>query len=115
MGFFLLLWNLLTVGLINWIGIVLTLGLINYIVFIFSKQNKKRYIWSGIVLLLIAPIVFFVTMELVHHLYTIEFGTGFTIFTPYIYSILNTFLFLLNGIIIIMIGLFKKSAKKTYE
>jgi len=36
------------------------------------------------------------------------FGTG-------LYSVLNTFLFFVNGITIIIIGLFTKSIKKTYE
>jgi len=87
------------------IGIIITLGITNYIVFKFSGQYKNRRIGSGVVLLLITPIVFFVTMGVVSRFDSGGFGTG-------LFSVLNTFLFFVNGIVIIIIGLFTRSTKK---
>ena len=95
-------------GYLFLIGIILTLVLINYIVFKFSRQNKNTRIWSGLVLILITPIVFFGTMGILSPFDPGGFGTG-------LYSVLNTFLFFVNGITIIIIGLFTKNIKKTYE
>lgn len=81
------------------IGIILTLGITNYFVFKFSKKNKNRRIGSGIVLILITPLVFFVTMAIVSQVDSGGFGIG-------LFSVLNTFLFFVNGIAIIIIGLF---------
>ena len=92
----------LFMGYLLLIGIILTLVLTNYIVFKFSRQNKNRRIWSGVVLILITPIVFFVTMGILSPFDPGGFGTG-------MYSVLNTFLFFVNGITIIIIGLFTKS------
>ena len=95
-------------GYLLLIGIILTLVLTNFIVFKFSRQNKNRRIWSGVVLILITPIVFFVTMGILSPFDPGGFGTG-------LYSVLNTFLFFVNGITVIIIGLFTRSIKKTYE
>ena len=95
-------------GYLFLIGIILTFVLINYIVFKFSRQNKNRRIWSGVVLILITPIVFFVTMEILSPFDPGGFGAA-------LFSLLTTFLFFVNGITIIIIGLFTKSIKKTYE
>ena len=95
-------------GYLFLIGIILTLVLINYIVFRFSKQNKKRRILLGLVLIIITPIVFFVSMGILSPLDPGGFGAS-------MYSVLNTFLFFVNGITIIIIGLFTRSGNKVYE
>lgn len=87
------------------IGIILTLGITNYIVFKFSRKNKKRRIGSGVVLILITPLIFFITMAVVSQFDSGGFGIG-------IFSVLNTFLFFVNGITIIIIGLFTSRTKK---
>ena len=95
-------------GYLFLIGSILTLVLINFIVFKFSKQNMKRLIWSGLGLILITPIVFFVSMGILSPFDPGGFGAG-------MYSVLNTFLFFVNGIAIIILGLFTKNAKMNYE
>ena len=92
-------------GYLLLIAIILILVLINYIVIKFSRQNKKRRIWSGVVLILIIPIVFFVTMGILSPFDPGGFGTA-------LISLLNSFLFFVNGITIIIIGLFTRSIKK---
>ena len=92
-------------GSIFLLGIIVMLGITNFIVFKFSRQNKNRRICSGVVLILVTPIVFFGTMAIVSPFDPGGFGTG-------LFCILNTFLFLVNGITIIIIGLFTSSSKK---
>ena len=95
----------LFMGYLALIGIIVTLVLINFIVFTFTRKSKKRRIWSGLVVILLTPIVFFVTMEILSPFDPGGFGAAFI-------SILNTFLFFVNGIVIIIIGLFTRSIKK---
>ena len=95
-------------GYLALIGIIVTIVLINFIVFKFTTKSKKRRIWSGLVVILLTPIVFFVTMETLSPFDPGGFGAA-------LISMLNTFLFFVNGIVIIIIGLFTRSIKKTYE
>ena len=92
-------------GYLVLIGIIATLVLINFLVFTFTRKSKKRRIWSGLVVILLTPIVFFVTMETLSPFDPGGFGAA-------LLSILNTFLFFVNGIAIIIIGLFTRSIKK---
>ena len=87
------------------IGIILVLGIANFIAFKISGKIKKRRIWVGVVIILITPIVFFVTMAIISQFDSGGFGMG-------LFSVLNTFLFFVNGIVIIIIGLFTNRTKE---
>lgn len=69
------------------IGIIVTLSLINFIVTRFSRQNKYRCIWSGVILIL-TTFVFF-TMMIVSPFDPIKFGTD-------LFAVLNNFWFFVN-------------------
>jgi protein-S-isoprenylcysteine O-methyltransferase Ste14 len=81
--------------------ILFALGITNFVAFKVSRRNRKRRIWSGIIVLLITPIIFFISAVSISPFDPNGFGTG-------IISGLYAFSFLLNGIIILIIGLFTK-------
>ena len=81
--------------------ILLGLGITNFIVFQFSGTKQKR-IFAGVIVLLLAPVVFFITFLSVAPFDPGGFGTGMI-------SILYATLFILNGLVIIVIGVFTKS------
>jgi hypothetical protein len=81
--------------------ILLVLGITNFIAFKVSGKNRKKRIWAGLIILLLTPLVFFVTGISVSPFDPSGFGTGMLMVS---YS----FLFAINGIIIIIIGIFTK-------
>ncbi|OMC89027.1 hypothetical protein BK128_03590 [Viridibacillus sp. FSL H7-0596] len=83
--------------------IVIALCLSNFIAFKISGKNKKKRIWAGIIILLLTPLVFFITGISVSPFDPGGFGTG-------ILMVSYSFLFAVNGIIIIIIGLFTKKS-----
>ncbi|MBS4209026.1 hypothetical protein [Bacillus sp. FJAT-50079] len=80
--------------------ILMGLLFLNIIAFKFSKTRHKR-IFMGVLILFLAPVLFFATFSIVIPYDTGGFGTA-------MYSILYTALFLLNGIVITAIGVFTK-------
>jgi hypothetical protein len=83
--------------------IVIALCLTNFIAFKISGKNKKKRIWAGIIILLLTPLVFFVTGISISPFDPGGFGTGMLMVS---YS----FLFALNGIIVIIIGMFTQKS-----
>ncbi|MBD8034889.1 hypothetical protein [Solibacillus merdavium] len=86
--------------------IVIALCLTNLIAFKISGKNKKKRIWAGIIVLLLTPLVFFLTGISLSPFDPGGFGTGMMM-------VLYSFLFAVNGIIIIIIGLFTKKSLNT--
>lgn len=77
----------------------IALCLTNFIAFKISGKNKRKRIWAGLIILLLTPVVFGVTGISVSPFDPGGFGTG-------MFMVLFSFLFALNGIIIIIIGMF---------
>ncbi|MGN7478774.1 hypothetical protein ACTHOQ_13050 [Solibacillus silvestris] len=86
--------------------IVIALCLTNLIAFKISGKNKKKRIWAGIIILLLSPLVLFLTGIILSPFDPGGFGTGMWML---IYSVL----FAVNGIIIIITGLFTKKSLDT--
>ncbi len=83
--------------------ILLVLGFANFITFKISKTNRKKRIWSGVIFIILTPIIFFATAVSISPFDPYGFGTG-------IISILYATVFFINGIVIIFIGLLTKNA-----
>ncbi|WP_155894960.1 hypothetical protein [Bacillus sp. 123MFChir2] len=77
------------------------LSITNFIVFKIAERNKKKRIWSGIIVVLLTPIIFFSTGFVVSFFDPAGWGTAMLMIS---YSLL----FAINGIMIIVIGLFTK-------
>ncbi|MER1956793.1 MAG: hypothetical protein ABS942_05395 [Solibacillus sp.] len=86
--------------------IVIALCLTNLIAFKISGKNKKKRIWAGIIVLLLSPLVLFLTGISLSPFDPGGFGTG-------MWMLIYSFLFAVNGIIIIIIGLFTKKSLDT--
>ncbi|WP_042351422.1 hypothetical protein [Bacillus massiliigorillae] len=85
--------------------ILVLLGITNVLVFKISGDSKRKRIWSGIVVMLLSPIVFFVTFSSV-----IPFDSGG--FGAAMIAMMYSFLFFINGIIVVLIGLFTRGLTK---
>ncbi|RDI42215.1 hypothetical protein [Falsibacillus pallidus] len=83
--------------------ILLIMAAANIIAFKISKTNRKKQVWSGIVFLLLTPLIFFLTAISVSPFDPYGFGTG-------IISIIYAVLFFINGLVVIFIGLLTKNA-----
>jgi hypothetical protein len=83
--------------------ILLLLGVANFIAFKISKTNRKNRVWSGVIFLILTPIIFFLTAVSISPFDPYGFGTG-------IISSLYAALFFINGIVKIFIGLLTKNA-----
>lgn len=86
--------------------IVIALCLTNLIAFKISGKNKKKRMWAGIIVLLLSPLVLFLTGISLSPFDPGGFGTG-------MWMLIYSFLFAVNGIIIIIIGLFTKKSLDT--
>lgn len=82
--------------------IVFVLGISNFIALRVSGNSRKKRIWSGVIFLILTPIIFFITAISISPFDPYGFGTG-------IISGLYAILFFINGIIVIFIGLLTKS------
>jgi hypothetical protein len=82
--------------------IILTLGISNFIAFKVSGGNGKKKVISGVLFILLSPIVFFITAISVSPFDPYGFGTGMI---SGIYAVL----FFINGIVILMNGLITKT------
>jgi hypothetical protein len=89
-------------GALFFLIIVLALVIANIVAFKVSGRNKKRRIWSGIIFLILTPIIFFISAVSISPFDPYGFGTG-------IISGLYAFSFLVNGIIMVIIGLLTKN------
>ncbi|MDN3450708.1 hypothetical protein QMA09_10925 [Planococcus sp. APC 3906] len=79
----------------------LMLWLTNHLVFKFAGNNKKRRILSGLTVILLAPVIYYLTFAVVAPFDPGGFGTA-------IVSLLYGILFFLNGLVWIAIGIFTK-------
>ncbi|MBB5180942.1 hypothetical protein HNQ44_002387 [Planomicrobium koreense] len=77
------------------------LWLTNHLVFKFAGNNKKRRILSGITVILLAPVIYYLTFAAVAPFDPGGFGT---VIVSFFYGIL----FFLNGLVWIAIGIFTK-------
>lgn len=84
--------------------IIIALWITNFIAFKISGRNKTKRIWSGVITLLLSPVIFFVTGISVSPFDPGGFGTGLLMVS---YSLL----FAVNGLTIIIIGLFTPKSK----
>ncbi|MCQ6268677.1 hypothetical protein M1K46_24185 [Fictibacillus sp. WQ 8-8] len=88
------------------IGIILLiLGLTNLIAFKVAGRNKKRRIISGVIVILITPLIFKISLDVIGSFDPGGFATGAI-------TLIYSTLFFINGIIIILIGITTNSAKK---
>ena len=83
--------------------IIMVLWLTNHLAFKFAGKNKTRRILSGLAVVLFAPVIYYLTFAAVGPFDPGGFGTAMV-------SLFYGFLFFLNGIVIITIGLFTKNA-----
>lgn len=98
--------EVISIAIIILLIVIFLLGVTNFIVFKVSGRNRNKRILSGVlVLLLLTPIVFFSTYAVINPFDSGGFGTG-------IFTVLNSFLFFVNGLIIIIIGVFTKGKAK---
>ncbi|WP_421385335.1 hypothetical protein ACOJQI_11390 [Bacillus salacetis] len=74
------------------------LGVFNFIAFKVSSNNRKKMIWSGCGFILLSPVIFYVAAVTVSYFVKHENSAG-------IISMIYASLYLLNGIILILIGL----------
>lgn len=88
----------LIIGLVLW--------LTNHVVFKFAGNNKKRRILSGLAVMLLAPVIYYLTFAAVAPFDPGGFGTV-------IVSLLYGILFFLNGLVWIAIGIFTKDADQS--
>jgi|UPI0006902BA1 RsiW-degrading membrane proteinase PrsW (M82 family) len=82
--------------------ILIVVGVANFIAFKRSKTNRKKRIWSGVIFLILTPIIFFLTAISISPFDPYGFGTG-------IISSLYAVLFFINGLVVIFIGLLTKN------
>ncbi|WP_062231874.1 hypothetical protein [Fictibacillus sp. FJAT-27399] len=88
------------------IGIILLiLGLTNLIAFKVAGRNKKRRIISGVIVILITPLIFKISLDVIGSFDPGGFATGAI-------TLIYSTLFFINGIIIILIGITTNSATK---
>ena len=85
--------------------IMTILALTNILVMKISGKNKKKRIWSGIICILLTPLVFFLTGLSVSPFDPYGFGTGMLM------MIYGAF-FALNGVGVIVTGLFLESGNR---
>ncbi|MGG3912921.1 hypothetical protein [Rossellomorea vietnamensis] len=85
--------------------IMTILALTNIMVIKISGKNKKKRIWSGIICILLTPVVFFLTGLSVSPFDPYGFGTGMLM------MIYGAF-FALNGVGVIVTGLFLESGNR---
>ncbi|MEG9295169.1 hypothetical protein V6B33_01800 [Mangrovibacillus sp. Mu-81] len=82
--------------------VILALGISNFVAFKVSGGNGKKKVISGVLFILLSPIVFFITAISISPFDPYGFGTG-------IISGIYAVLFLINGVVILMIGLITKT------
>jgi hypothetical protein len=82
--------------------VILALGISNFVAFKVSGGNGKKKVISGVLFILLSPIVFFITAISISPFDPYGFGTGMI---SGIYAVL----FFINGIVILMIGLITKT------
>ncbi|MGV3466788.1 MAG: hypothetical protein ACO1OT_16050 [Heyndrickxia sp.] len=73
----------------------------NFLTFKFSGTNRKRRIWSGVIFLILTPMIFYITALTINPFDPYGFGTG-------VFSVLYAFSFLVNGLILIFLGFLTK-------
>lgn len=88
----------LIIGLVLW--------LTNYLVCKYAGKNKKRRILSGLAVMLLAPVIYYLTFAAVAPFDPGGFGTA-------IVSLVYGVLFFLNGLVLIAIGIFTKDADQS--
>ncbi|QED48374.1 hypothetical protein [Cytobacillus dafuensis] len=87
---------------------IIAFSIINFYVFKFSQKDIKRRIWSGVIFLLLTPLIFFGTLFFV--LFFDESGWGAGILT-----VVFTGLYIINGILVLLSSIclyFMKSKKR---
>lgn len=87
---------------------IVFLTLFNIYTFKLSKENFKNRIIAGVIFLLLSPIIFFGTLFFVLIFDRSGWGAG-------ILSVFFTFLFLLNGIIILLTSIPLYFKKRTHH
>jgi len=88
------------------IGIIfLILGLTNFIAFKVAGRDKKRRIISGVIVILITPLIFKISLDVIGSFDPVGFATAAI-------TLIYSTLFFINGIIIIFIGITTSSTKK---
>lgn len=92
-------WYLMDVFIIIIFGL-LVFGVSNTVVYFFSRAHRKRMIISGILMLLLSPLVFYATLNFAALFDPGGFGSA-------IFALGYGYLYLLNGIIILIVQIFK--------
>jgi hypothetical protein len=88
------------------IGIILViLGLTNFIAFKVAGGDRKKRILSGIIVILITPLVFKISLDAISSFDPGGFATGSI-------TLIYSCLFFISGIIIICIGLATRNTNK---
>ncbi|WP_374721551.1 hypothetical protein [Peribacillus tepidiphilus] len=82
--------------LIIFVGILLFVGT-NTLIYFLARGNKRKMIFSGILMLILAPFVFYLTLEFVANFDKGGFGAS-------IFALFNGILYFINGIVIIFIA-----------
>lgn len=84
---------------------IVVVGLTNTAVFKLAGKHRGRRLWSGLILILLSPIVFFITIAAIGPFDSGGFGKG-------LFAVLYGSVFFMNGLIMIMIGLFTAKSNK---
>lgn len=92
------------IGIIILLIFFIVLGITNLMAFKIAGKNKRKRIWAGIIVLLLTPLVFFITYASVSPFDPGGFATGMLM-------VFFSFLFVLNGTIIIVIGIFTQRSR----
>ena len=79
---------------------IIFIGVLNIIVFQFRKKDRKERIWTGLTVIVLSPFIFFATLTILG-----ELGRGGF---EALGGVLFSFAVCLNGILILIIGLFTK-------
>jgi hypothetical protein len=82
--------------------VILALGISNFVAFKVSGGNGKKKVISGVLFILLSPIVFLITAISISPFDPYGFGTGMI---SGIYAVL----FFINGVVILIIGLITKT------
>ena len=86
--------------------IIFVIWLTNHLVFKYAGKNKKRRILSGLAVMLLAPVIYYLTFGSIAPFDLGGFGTA-------IVSLLYGIFFFLNGLVLIAIGILTKDADQS--
>lgn len=87
---------------------LLVFGVTNAIVYFFSRGHKLRMTISGVLMLLFSPLVFYATLNFVALFDSGGFGSA-------IFALGYGYLYLLNGIIILLVQIIKTLKFRLYK